>query len=373
MLVLAFFDTGFLGSDARWRRLRESRPASRLHFPLNLPSTLGQYDLAKPEQAGPVIAMARQAGIDGFVIDLRYLQGGYRHDGAAIAPYCAREFGLSFRWRNGEEPLWSDASAGLEQADRALELVATLKGAPLAEIDGRAGLIIDRPEDLAAPAAVVAALRRASEKAGLPGLYLIANSAEDRGRYLSAGFDALVDPAPNQWHSCPASNHRTGLDYLEVLAGLKDSADYLDRFFPYVSFAVSRMLGRERRGKVMPRVFPAFHDWLRHPEGGATHLRVGNMPFDGHLFGLFLENAMLYAQSHFPPRERVLFIESWNGWLDGSQIEPSLLDGDLVYNAARAAIDRGRYMIRTRGESPASVSAALQERITLLCEAARNF
>ncbi|HMA49036.1 MAG TPA: glycoside hydrolase family 99-like domain-containing protein, partial [Magnetospirillaceae bacterium] len=86
MLVLAFFDTGFMGTDERWRRLRESRPASRQHFPLNLPSTLGQYDLAKPEQTAPVVGMARQAGIDGFVIDCRWLGGAYRHDAAALAP-----------------------------------------------------------------------------------------------------------------------------------------------------------------------------------------------------------------------------------------------------------------------------------------------
>lgn len=372
MLVLAFFDTSFTGTDARWRQLRDARPASRQHFPLNQPSTLGQYDLAKPDQAAPVIGMARQAGIDGFVIDVRFLGGAYRHDAAPLAPFCKTGFGLAFRWRNGEEPLWADAAVGLEQAERAAALVAALKDAPAVKLGGRPVLIVDDPKQLAAPAAVVAALRGAAAKAGLPGLYLIANRAEDKGRFLPAGFDSLMDPSPDDWHSCNASNRTTGLDYLEVMAGMKDSVDYLDRFFPYVTFAVSRMLERERRGKVLPRVFAAFHNWVRHPDGGATHLTVGNKPFDTHLFGLFVENAMLFAHSHFPADERAIFLQSWNGWLDGTQIEPSLLDGDLVFNAARAAIDRGRYMIRTRGDNPAGIDDALKERIGLLCEAARG-
>ena len=55
--VLAFFDTRFHGNEAGWRRLREARPISRNHFALNYPSTLGAYDLADPNQAGPVVAM----------------------------------------------------------------------------------------------------------------------------------------------------------------------------------------------------------------------------------------------------------------------------------------------------------------------------
>lgn len=372
MLVLAFFDTGFIGGE-RWKRLREARPASRQHFPLNQPSTLGEYDLSRPDQTAPVVAMAHQAGIDGFVIDLRFLGGAYRHDAAFLARFCGERFGLGFRWRNGEEPVWGDISAALEQVERANALTASLKGVPARLIGGRIPLIVEDPKQLAAPAAAVAALRRGAGAAGLPGLYLIANRAEDKGRFLSAGFDSLIDPSPDVWHSCAPSNRATGLDYLEVMAGMKDSADYLDRFFPYLPFTVSRMLNREHRGKVMPRIFASFHNWLRHPDGGGTHLvSPGHSAYDAHMFGLFIENAMLFAHAHFPEGERAVFLQSWNGWLDGTQIEPSLLDGDLVYDAARRAIDRGRYMIRTRGENPAGIRAELKERIALLCEAARG-
>jgi hypothetical protein len=374
MLILAFFDTRFHpGRGDPWRRLREAKPASRQHFPLNLPSTLSQYDLTRPEQTAPVVAMARGAGIDGFVIDCAWHKGAYQHDARLLAPFCQDGFGLGFRWRNEDEEIWQDAAGAVQQQERAERMMATLRDVPTCRLAGRVPFIVDAPKVLAAPAANLAMLRQAAEKAGLPGLYLIANRAEDKGRFLSAGFDALIDPAPDQWHSCNASNRASGLDYLEVMAGLKDSVDYLDRFFPYLTFTVARMLNRESRGKVFPRVFAAFHNWALFPDGGATHLvNYGNRPCDTHLFGLFVENAMLFAHRHFAPDERAVFLQSWNGWMEGSQIEPSLLDGDLVYNAARDAIDRGRYVIRTRGESPGELDHALQERVAMMCEAAKK-
>ena len=371
MLILAFFDTSFHGADP-WRRVRDARPASRQHFPLNLPSTLGQYDLAKPEQVAPVIGMARNAGIDGFVIDCEMKGGEYRHDAALLAGFCDDQFGLAIRWKNETESVWANDARAAERQPRADKLMAALAQVPARKIDGRLALIVDAPKNFAHPAEAVVQLRQAAAKAGLPGLYLIANRAEDKGRFLSAGFDSLIDPAPDQWHSCQANNRASGLDYLEVMAGLKDSVEYLDRFFPYLTFTVSRMLNRESRGKSMPRVFGAFHNWPSFPDGGATHLvNYGNKPMDTHLFGLFIENAMLYAHRHLPAAERAVFLQSWNGWLDGSQIEPSVLDGDQVYDAARGAIDRGRYMIRTRGENPADIDQALKERIKLLIDAAK--
>jgi len=371
MQIFAFFDSSFGSDEAAWRRLREARPISRQHFSLNLPSSLGQYDLNRQDQVAPIVGLARKAGIDGFVLDLVEADGDYRHAGALLAPFCGSEFGLALRWCNKSEPLWRDPADAVRQMEQAERLVAALRDFPARRIDGRIPLIVQAPETLAAPAAQTAMLRMAAERAGLSGLYLIASRAEDQGRFLSQGFDCLLDPPPQDWHSCQPSNRASGLDYLEVMAGLRDSVDYLDRFFPYLSFSVSRMAKRDQRGKCLPLVFGAFHDWLDHPEGGATHLVAsGQRAIDTQLFGMFIENAMLWTHRNFSPAERVVFLHSWNCWFDGSQMEPSLLDGDLVYNTVRAAIDRGRYVIRTRGESPADIDDLLKERIAVLCRLA---
>jgi hypothetical protein len=146
-----------------------------------------------------------------------------------------------------------------------------------------------------------------------------------------------------------------------------------DKFFSYSLFAVSRMINREARGKVFPRVFPAYQNWPSHTTGGATVLmdRDGPGSVDRYIYGLFVENAITFAHENFAPDERFVFLESWNHWLDGSQIEPSVLDGDLIYNATRNAIDKGRYMTRTRGERPArQLPSSVHDMISQICDAA---
>jgi len=220
---------------------------------------------------------------------------------------------------------------------------------------------------------VTGILRQAADRSGVGALTLIANRAEDKGRFVEQGFDALIDPPPDQWHSCQPSNHATGLDFLEVLGGLRDSTDYLDRYFAYLDFTVSRMLNRSQRGRVLPRVFPAFHDWLAHPGGGATQLvNRSNRPADAQLYGMFLENAMLFTERHFPAGDQVVFLHSWNKWQDGSQIEPSQWDGDMLWNATRDAIDRGRYQIKCKSNVMPAQNAARRDTIAMMCDAARQ-
>jgi hypothetical protein len=382
--ILAFFDTRYqtspdlarvFGQPDPWAPLREARPLSRQHAPLNWPSSLGAYDLAVPEQAATVVGMAAGAGLDGFVVDLHPLDGRYITGAEPLVPLCrAGVFGLAFRWQVGNDAFWKGPADARRRSERAAALVAALASGPSAQVNGCPILIVDQPDELAAPAETLALFREASAKVDLPGLYIIASRTEDKG-LLDSGFDASVDPSPGDWASCPPKNRPSGLNILEIEAGLRDSVEMTDKFYPSALFAISRMIKRETRGKVLPRVFPAYQNWPSHPDGDATLLinGDGSADVDRYIYGLFVENAITFAHETFAPDERLVFLESWNYWLDGSQIEPSTLDGDLIYNTTRNAIDKGRYMIRTRGERPARrLGPSIHEMISQICDAAAS-
>ncbi|MDR3441308.1 glycoside hydrolase family 99-like domain-containing protein [Telmatospirillum sp.] len=379
--ILAFFDTRYQaspefarlsGSDDPWHALRNARPPSRQYDHVNWPSSLGTYDLGAPNQAASVVGMAAGAGVDGFVVAINIADGRYFTGVEPLIPLCRPElFGLAFHWANGKDPFWASPAARDVRKERARALVAALPSQDHVYVGGRPILIIDHPQDLAEPAGTLALIREEAKRSGLPDLYIIANRAGDTG-LQDQGYDAAVDPDPGDWPSCQPKNKPSGLEILEIRAGLRDSVEWTDKFYPYALFAVSRMINRQKRGKVFPRVFPAYQNWPTHLDGDATVLTNRDSGgVDRYIFGLFVENAITFAHEAFPADERLVFVDSWNHWLDGSQVEPSTLDGDLVYNTLRAAIDKGRYMIRTRGELPSRrLGSSIHDMISQICDAA---
>ena len=372
--VLAFFDTRFQSNAAArrwgggWPAVGAARPASHAHPPLALPAGLGCYDLEQGQSAAQVVGLARAAGIDGFVVECRWDGQDYWTGAAPLAPLTGDSFGLAYLWRNEEDAFWCQPAPMAARQERAERLIRALAQAAPALLGGRVVLIVDRPAALSDVAESIALLREAAAAQGLPGLYLLSNGA----RPVEWGYDAALDPGPAEWQVSSPANRPDGFALLEIMAGLKDSVEAQDRFYAYTLFVVSRMVRRERRGKAMPRVFPAFYDWASHPNGGATLLtHHGGKPVEPYWFELFLENAMLLARHSLPAGEQAVFLQSWNGWLEGSQIEPSQQEGDLIYNAARKAIARARYILKTQapGETP-PLPEALRQRLDWVLEAA---
>ncbi|MTJ83911.1 MAG: hypothetical protein F8N37_23235 [Telmatospirillum sp.] len=373
--VLAFFDSRYqtstelqalTGEADPWRGLREGRPLSRQHPPLNTPTSLGYYDLSNADTAARVVGLARYVGIDGFVIDCSWSGDHYVTGSAPVLPFCDHSFTLAYRWRNDQDPFWQAPAAAENRSRRAAALIAALSTGPATDLRGRRLVILASPDALHAPTATLALLREEAQKAGWPGIYFAGTSADGTARFLDNGFDAALDPGPADWQPCPPENQPAGFEFLEAMAGLRDSVDFFDRFYSYGSSVVLRMMNRGNRGKVFPCVFPAYHDWLIHQDGGATNLIGTNTQ----LFIQFLENAITFSRERFGPDESVVFLQSWNGWNEGSQIEPSLLDGDLIFNATRNAIDRARYTERSHSAA-APIDQDLAQRSTLLCDALR--
>lgn len=378
MRALAFFDTRFQTTpamatlaDTPWQRLAAARPTSRRYGMPNGPGRLGVYDLADPPQARAVLELAARTGLDGFVVDCHPTDAGYLTGAEVLAPWLPAGFGLAFQWPLARDRAWAAADGSQARLARLGALVASLSsGSPLL-VAGRIVLIVDRPALLPDTAWTLKHLRQLAAEAGLPGLYLIAAQANTDDA-LTMGYDALLDPGPADWASCGPMSTAGSIEQIEIAAGLREASDGRDRAFHLVLFAITRMIRRGARGKVMPRVFPAYQNWSAYPESGATLLvEPGRSGVNRHLFGAFLENALLYVAGNFAEDEALCFIDSWNGWFDGSQIEPSLLDGDQVLDTARHALDRARFVARTRrgdGMVPA-IEPALRDRVADLCRA----
>lgn len=369
--VLAFFDTRFCSSGAlweaagrpnHWRHCLEPRALRANHPHLQTPSSLGVYDLSRPEQAAAVVAAARGAGLGGFVLDLLRWDVGYVTGAEMLDSHCDQTFGLAFQWDHG------DLGADWEDQHRACAaVVAALRPWRHANLGGRPVLILRRPHALPDAARILSMLRREATAQGLPGLYLIANASENRGRVAEAGYDALLDPGPAEWVSCEGALRADGYALLQALAGNGDGGGLRDQVLDYLTFAASRMVNRTRRGPVLPRVLPGFCDWADRPDGGAVILSN----ITPSVYGMFLRKAVAVVEHLFPADQRAVFLESWNGWRHRSQIEPTTAAADTLLRDTRDAIAWGRYLARTQdvhGKQPEqSLPANDRAAIARLC------
>lgn len=369
--VLAFFDARFCstgplweaaGRPNHWRHCLEPRSLHATHPLIQTPSSLGAYDLAQPDQAAAVVAAARGAGLGGFVLDLLPWNGGYVCGAEMLDSHCDDDFALAFQWDNGD--LGGDWQR-LHHACAAV--VAALRPWRHAPLAGCPVLIIRRPHGVPDPALVVAMLRREAISQGLPGLYVIANAAECRGSIADAGFDALLDPDPAEWVSCDRASRADGYALLQAMAGQGDAALLRDQVLEYQVFSASRMVNRNVRGKVLPRVLPAFSDWPDHSDGGAVVL----MNATPAAYSMFLRKALAVVEHLFPAGERAVFVDSWNDWRRRSQLEPTTRLGDSLLRDTRDAIAWGRYLARTQvphiKQAEVPLSDGHRVAITTLC------
>lgn len=346
--VLAFFDTRFCsagpvweaaGRPNHWRHCLEPRLLRAAHPPIQTPSALGVYDLSRPEQAAAVVAAARGVGLGGFVLDLLPWDGGYVCGAEMLDSLCDDSFGLAFQWDHG------DVGGDWDRLHRACTaVVGALRPWRHVLLGGCPVLIVRRPHALSDPALAVAMLRSEAVAQGLPGLYLIANSAEATGALDQAGFDCLLDPNPAEWISCERATRDDGYALLQALAGQGDAAALRDQILDYQTFAASRMVNRSLRGKVLPRVLPGFTDWPDHPDGGAVVLMNANPA----PYAMFLRKALAVVEELFPAGQRAVFLDSWNFWRNRSQIEPTTRGADSLLRETRDAIAWGRYLARTQ-------------------------
>jgi hypothetical protein len=177
-------------------------------------------------------------------------------------------------------------------------------------VDGRPVFYVFRPEQMPDARAFTDLWRSLAERAGLPGLYFVAEMSDLLGAGPlvpdpgALGFDAGVyirlpaDLAPH-W--------RLTMRLRRKLRGGPE-------VYPYSSVPQDPPPGVS--GRVLPCVYP---NWDNTPRSGRNGLVLhGSTP---ELFGRHVRAALARVES-FAPSERLLFLKSWNEWAEGNHLEP---------------------------------------------------
>lgn len=322
-----------------WTNVVKSRPAYAGHYQPRLPADLGFYNLLQPEVMGAQQSLAARYGIDGFAM-YYYNFGGRRVLYRPLENLLNRpdiDFRFCLCWANENwtrhwdggsrsillEQLYDEATLSAICAD----FVRIARDPRVIRVDGKPIFMLYRPLLLPDPAAFGQRLRDAFASAGHPGVYLMyVESMEAISSELTPaeiGFDACVEFPPQG----------VGVRYEGALSGTRPG--WSGHVYDY---AESVIHSATRPGANYPRhpcVFPGWDNSARQPMTGVTF--VGAQP---ELFEVAVEEKIRSVNSLFVGEERLLFVNAWNEWAEGTYLEPDQAYGHRWLSA----LERGRFI-----------------------------
>ena len=328
----AWWGKGF----TEWTNVTRAQPQFVGHHQPRLPGDLGFYDLRLPEIQAEQIRLARQYGIYGFCYHY-YWFGGKRlldrplrqvlADPSLDLPFClcwANE-NWTRRW-DGEDQEILIGQQHSPDDDLAFirALVPVFRDPRYIQVDGKPLLLVYRPQILPDPAATVARWRQELADQGEPGLFLAAvQSFRDALARDDTLFDALVEFPPHGVPRVPVSGmqllnpHFRGelLDYEACVAAAEAQVDLPgDKLvFPGIMTAWDNTARRQDQATIFAHASPA-------------------------AYGRWLTACCRRALAQPAADRRLVFINAWNEWAEGSYLEPDRRYGYAYLQATRDAL-----------------------------------
>lgn len=291
-----------------WKTAKQWQPLQR--FPERKP-VLGWYREGDPEVADWHIKWAVEHGLTFFAYDWYWSQGARQlehalHDGYFQARY-RHLLKFCLLWANHNPPGTSSHDDCLAVTRHWIENY--FRRPEHLTIDGKPVMIIFAPdrltEDLGSAGVkrAFAAMRLECEGAGLKGLHLIACVGEAGGvrRAAAEGYDAVT---AYNWPGLGMSGEGMFAPYETLLAGYR------------------RQWQQLQDASYLPlSPLPLNGGWDSRPWHGENNLvRFGRTP---ELFRRHVRDARVFLESLSPtPLRRIVLIEAWNEWGEGSYIEP---------------------------------------------------
>ena len=320
-----------------WRNVAKARPLFRGHVQPHIPGELGFYDLRLPETRGTQASLAADAGVEAFCYwhywfaGRRILQRPFEEvlvSGHPSMSFCLGWANQSWTgvWHGaGDRMLIEQTYPGAEDDRRHFEAVLpAFRDERYFRVDGKPLFYIFKPELLPEPAEFVERWQSMAQKAGLEGLYIVAEVTDLFGggasyhRPVADGFDVglytrlPLDTTRRRWQ-----NQKL------VRKILHRPLTYEHSWNPYLPPAGSGLLSA---------VYPNWDNTPRSGERGVVLERSSPEKFENHV-----RRTVSFLQDR-TSEQRLLFVKSWNEWAEGNYVEPDVLWDRAWLQALRSGL-----------------------------------
>lgn len=317
-----------------WTNVTKAKPQFTGHYQPHLPGELGFYDLRIPEVQHRQVELAKEYGIHGFCYHhywfagkrlLEYPFSQVLADKSLDFPFClcwANE-NWTRRWDGQEnEILLTQKHSPEDDIAFIKDIDFTLRDSRYIRINGRPLLIVYRVSLLPEPRLTTQRWREYCISVGIGDIYLVAAQSFGITDPRPYGFDAAVEfpphgiviPLINQEVSMLNSNYKGSIYDYRLTVDLARKAfkpDY--KLFRTVMPSWDNEARRPGQGNVFHHSTPAFYQsWL--------------------------EAVCKYTDTEHNQEERLVFVNAWNEWAEGTHLEPDRRYGYAYLQATANAL-----------------------------------
>lgn len=321
-----------------WTNVSKAVPQFVGHYQPRLSGELGFYDLRLKDIQKRQIELARQYGIQGFCYHhywfdgKRVLEKPFQQvldDPTLDLPFClcwANE-NWTKRWDGSDEDIILAQNHSPEDDLRFFEdILPALKDPRYIRIDNRPLLIVYRPGLLPDPAATARRWRQAAAEADLPGLYIASAATFGFEDYTSIGYDGLVQFPPHNISALEVTTRQTLLN-----------PHFSGRVYDYNEYAKNALKSLNGKQHTFPCVMMNWDNEARKP--GRGDIFVGCTP---KRYKNWLRHCFDFVRTNNTESERLVFVNAWNEWAEGTYLEPDRRYG-YAYLHATATLIRDCY------------------------------
>lgn len=333
-----------------WSNVTKAKPNFIGHYQPRLPSDLGFYDLRLPEVMAKQAALAKRYGVHGFCYYYYWFAGKrlldrpieqMLADQSIDMPFClcwANE-NWTRRW-DGQDKEVLIAQDHSPSDDKAviLDLIRYFRDRRYIRIDGRPVILVYRVKLFPNFVETARRWRDVCREQGIGEIYIamvesfeMVNTNVHPGVY---GCDAAVEfPPHGLGEACKPSGDVTNPDFVGTVGEYRDVAvTYATRELPnYTRFSCA-MAGWDNTARMQNRSF-----CFEHSTPGA--------------FQAWLEQAISQTRIQHHGDERLVFVNAWNEWAEGTYLEPDTRFGHTYLEAVKNALDaesllrKGKYAL----------------------------
>lgn len=328
----AWWGKGF----TEWSNVGKAVPNYPGHYQPHCPIHLGYYDLRVPQIMEEQAKLAKEYGVGGFSYYFYWFDGKTLMEGPLQQMLQRPEIDMPFcltwanenwtrRWDGRDHDVLIGQNHSVEDSKSLLYHIRPyLEDPRYITIDGKPVFIVYRANIIPDIQAMVEAWRKEAKSWGFPDLYLIAAQSFDVKDPRPLGFDAACEFPPHQ------SQRKDITDELGVF-----NPDFTGAILDYEAIVADSQAQPEPDYKCFKSVVLSWDNTARNQNAPRILERFSISAYRNWLASLC---DRVLNQSKYAEDEKIVFVNAWNEWAEGTHLEPDRKYGFAYLQATADAL-----------------------------------